>query len=348
VRAPLLVALACAVSAALASPTASADAPAQDDLVQAGRLYREGQAALDAGHVEQACRSFEQSLVHARRVDALVASAKCHELEGKTATAWAEHSEASVTAEREGDAATAASSREAAGRLAARLSKLQVDAPQTPGLIVRRDGVELAAGQLGVALAVDPGPHTITASAAGYVERTLTVKLGPDADRQTVVIPPLERATEKPPAPPADPVKPLVPAAPAPAAAGADGRQGTLDPLGVAAFVTTSVGAVGIAMGTLFGVITLGDVSAAQDDPSLCPDKRCTPKGREVIDEAETKATLSTVGFVAGGAALSAGVIMFVVIAMRDDAPDAVSPAKSAVLLAPGPGDVGAALSVSF
>ncbi len=344
-RAPLTFALACALAVGLATTAARAAPPSQDDLVAAGQSFREGTAALEAGRVEEACRSFEKSLQHARRVDALVASARCHELEGKTATAWAEHSEASVTAERDGDVATATTSREAASRLAARLSKLQIDAPPTPGLVVRRDGVTLAAGQLGVALAVDPGPHTIVATAPGYAERRLTVKLGPDADRQTVAIPPLEAATATPDVvPPPASTQPPPPAAPA----GDDGRQGTLDPLGVAAFVSTSVGAVGIAMGTLFGVITLGDVSAAQDDPSLCPDKRCTPKGREVIDEAETKATLSTVGFVAGGAALSAGVIMFIVIAMRDDAPDPAAPPKSAVRLAPGPGDVGAALSVSF
>jgi hypothetical protein len=350
-----IVALALAGSVVVAGRPARADGGgSSDDLVRAGVLYREGRAALDAGKVEEACASLEKSLALSRQLETLSSAARCHELAGKTATAWAERTEASVTAARDGQADRSATERDEASRLAAKLSKLEVVAPKTRGVVVKRDGVALSEAQLGVALAVDPGPHTITAEAPGFAARTIAVKVGADADRQTVTIPELEPLPATPAgsasAPPLASAAPSASGAAAPPPDGLGRREDVPSPLGVAAFVSTSVGAVGIAMGTLFGVIVLGDVSAAQDDPDLCPNKVCTKRGRQAIDEAETKATISTVGFVVGGTALAAGVTMFIVKAVvLDDAPaPAPSPAKAAVELAPGPGDVGASLNVIF
>jgi len=370
-----------ALAATMSASIARAGDPAgsSDDLVKAGVAFREGRAALDAGRIEEACVSLDKSLALSRQLETLSAAARCHELLGKTATAWAERTEASVMATTAGQTDRAGVERDEASRLAARLSKLEIVAPKTVGLVVKRDGVVLTEAQLGVALAVDPGPHTITAEAQGYATRTTTVKVGADADRQTVTIPALEPApagsatpgdakpgdAEPGDAKPGDakpgdangashtPPNDGPPSSSDGATPPTDGlgrREGALNPLGVTAFISTSVGAVGIAMGTLFGVIVLGDVGAAEDDPSLCPNQRCTTKGRQVIDEAKTKATISTVGFAVGGVALAAGVGMFIVIAVTsDDAPPAdAAPKKTTVRLAPGPGDVGAGLSVTF
>ncbi|HTN87463.1 MAG TPA: hypothetical protein VL242_27440, partial [Sorangium sp.] len=80
--------------------------------------------------------------------------------------------------------------------------------------------------------------------------------------------------------------------------------------LRTAGFVIGGAGAAVLGVGAVFGILAAGQASDAEDDPSLCPAKQCSPRGREEIDAAETKALVSTIGIGVGVAALGAGAIL--------------------------------------
>ncbi|MBK8942293.1 MAG: hypothetical protein IPM79_32985 [Polyangiaceae bacterium] len=264
-----------------------------------------GKAALDAGRIDEACAHFQDAAAGGAS-EALLSSGQCHELQGKTATAWREYTAASVAAGREGAADREDRARALASKLAPRLSKLRVDVlSPSPSQVVKKNGALLDPSTYGALVPIDPGSYTITASAPGRADFSATVVLRADADAQVVVVPAL--------GPPAEGS-----AGPGPGAGSPDGVTRTTTPLGVAGFVTTSLGALGIAMGTVFGVMALNEVGDAEEDPRLCPNKLCSEAGRKVLDEAETKGNAATAAFSIGGTALGAGVIIFLVRELTD------------------------------
>ncbi|MBL8743595.1 MAG: hypothetical protein JNK04_20940 [Myxococcales bacterium] len=291
-----------AVALCLAS-TALADQPA--DPAPPGALA-EARAKLDAGRVDEACAILEQSLAKERTSAVLLAAGQCHELQGKTATAYAELLAASTAAEAEGATESQDRARSLASKLVPRLSKLRIDVLAPAGdQVVRRDGVLVPRDDWGKLVFVDPGAHAVTASAAGRRDFSTQVKVGAEGDVRVVLIGELPDVNAKPAPPPAKQPEPVKPPG--------DGRTETVDPMGVAAFATSGVGLVGMVMGITFGVMALNDVGEAEEDPLLCPNKICSPAGRAVIDEAKTKATVSTVSFVVGGVSLATGITLFLV-----------------------------------
>jgi serine/threonine-protein kinase len=69
-------------------------------------------------------------------------------------------------------------------------------------------------------------------------------------------------------------------------------------------------GVVGIGVGALFGAIALSKLSQSNDGPCGA-DNHCTPAGLELRHESGTAATGSTIGFVAGAAALAGGIAIY-------------------------------------
>jgi hypothetical protein len=80
-----------------------------------------------------------------------------------------------------------------------------------------------------------------------------------------------------------------------------------------AALWTGGVGLVGILAGAVFGVIALSDSAKLRDachgDIHACPDG--SPNVPELQSGARTAAAVSTVGFIVGGAALAAGIVLY-------------------------------------
>jgi hypothetical protein len=290
---------------ALAGPgVARADAPAADP-----------RELIAQGRVDQAC-AILASAASDGSAGALIASAQCHELQGKTATAYAELLAASAAAEKEGVIETQDRARSLASKLVPRLSKLRIDvlSPKSDQ-IVKRDGNVVPPEDWGKLVNVDPGVHAVSASANGRRDFTGKVTVGAEADVRVVLIGELPDIN----APVAN-GKPSG-AKPDPEPAPPDGRTATIDPMGLAAFTTSGVGLIGMVLGITFGVMALNDASDAEDDPLLCPNKVCSQAGRAVIDEAETKATVSTVSFVVGGVSLATGITLFLVRELAMPAP---------------------------
>jgi hypothetical protein len=305
-----------AVILGFASP-ARADAPADPPTPD---VLAESRAKLDAGRVDEACALLEAAIAKERGSNLLLAAGQCHELQGKTATAYAELLAASSAAEKEGATETQDRARSLASKLVPRLSKLRIDVLAPAGdQVVKRDGQLVPREDWGKLVFVDPGAHAVSASASGRRDFSTQINVGAEADVRVVLVGELVDLNVKQPEPKAKPGP--EPAKPVDGLKASDGRTETIDPMGLAAFTTSGVGLVGLVMGITFGVMALNDVGDAEDDPLLCPNKVCSKAGRAVIDEAETKATVSTVGFVVGGVSLATGITLFLVRELAMPAP---------------------------
>lgn len=308
---------AAAVLAASALVALAAGPAHAQDKALAESLFNAGKAALESGDYKTACKNFAESQKQDPSVGTLLNLGRCNELQGRVATAWGHYKEASRFAQLRGDPDRAEAARKLAVDLEPKLSKLTVSAASpVPGLVVariRKDGaeterVEMAGGALGVPLDVDAGQYVIEASAPGYKTWSGEVTLGKDADKQTVSVPALEPA-------PADQPVPGGPAGTTPATAdeGGDGSG-----LVTAGLIVGGVGVVGIGLGAIFGIMASSTASGAEDDPALCPNKQCTQAGLDEIDSAESSATISTIGFGVGAAALAGGAVLLVLGLSQD------------------------------
>jgi hypothetical protein len=177
---------------------------------------------------------------------------------------------------------------------------------------VSMDGRVLADRLDGTALPVDIGPHVFTFEIAGRppITRNLVMTEGEKGRRERIVIDEAQ---------PQAGASPLGTAAPAsvPASApiqteprSAGGGMGAQKVLGL---VAGGVGAVGIGLGSVFGVMT---VSQKNQQQSACASlASCTSAGHaEALNDhssAMSDATISTVAFVAGGVLLAGGALLF-------------------------------------
>ncbi len=182
------------------------------------------------------------------------------------------------------------------------------DAP--PGAVAKIDGApfDLAAA---VAKRLDPGEHHVTVTAEGYepFERSVTL---PAKGGVVVVEAALRRPGE-----PAEPPPPAAPAAPELPPADAPSRAPA-----IAAF---GVGAVGVGVGAVTGILFLGKLGDLED---RCPNDRCTTAEQADIDSAGLLGNISTIAFGVGAAGLATGVILLLVSS------PAPSPGKKAAAVA--------------
>jgi len=274
-------ALALLVSAALFAPRASA----QGDAAAAEQLYKEAKALAKKGDFEAACPKFQASYALDKGLGTLVNLADCHERIGKTASAWAEWSEAVDLANRANDQREkfAKKRRDA---LEPKLPKLEVDVTNpVSGLAVYRGDTLIAQAAYGTPLAVDPGEVVVTVrrddkvlkSESVTAKASETVKVAFDLaaiDR--------EFPEEKPVAPPATaPTAPTAPPPPPPPPSG----QKTLG------YVVGGAGVVTLLAAGVLEYVAISKKSKA-DEPDQCLNGYCSPNGFETIDSAKKYATI--------------------------------------------------------
>jgi hypothetical protein len=176
---------------------------AQDEGV-AEALYREGQQLIGAGKVHEACVKFAES----ERIDpatgTLMATAACHEKEGKLATAWAEFTDAVNMAGRAHEPDRERYARAHAATLEKSLYRFTLDLPSPPmGTEVKIDARALGVGALGSAIPLDPGRHHIEVAAPHMTTWTRDIDVPETAGTERLTVS-LEGAHE---ASPVDPPK---------------------------------------------------------------------------------------------------------------------------------------------
>lgn len=309
----------------LSAPAASAD-PTAADKAMAEALFRDAKELSSAGKLADACPKFAESHRLDPKPGTILNLAACHEHQGRTASAWADYSEAAILAARARQPDREAFARGKVDELEKKLSYVSFRVPAVDGLELSLDGKSLTTAAAGTRVPLDPGEHVIEARAPGREVWTqkLEVPVGP-AER-TVEIPELtpEGGAAAPAPAPAPPEKPPA-------------SSVTEDPKRLAAWGAVGLGVVGLGVGAFFGLRTLSEKSTVDDN---CTGSFCNQAGLDANDRAYTAATLSTVGFGVGVVSLAAGVVLLVVT--KDDAKG--NAARARVSPALGPGRAGLAL----
>lgn len=311
--APLYVAIAVSVISGRARADASDPAAARAQLQQ-------GYALRQQGRCSEAIPHFTESIRLDRKPRALLNLADCEEKLGKLTAAQTHFVEARDLAQSQRVSDLRDEAERQLAAIEKKMPKLTVtlakDAPT--GTMVTRDGVELGSISLGVPLPTDPGDHTIVARAAGF-QQTVSIAIA-EGEAKTIELDPKAGKpadTDRVPVAPARPAAPPMqaehlasePVAPAPVAPPGGSEAGSRRaPAG--AFVALGAGVVGLAVGTVFLVRSSNKSSQADDICSL-PAGACPSSRRDEVtgldDDAKSAATVATIGFAAGGAALAGG-----------------------------------------
>jgi hypothetical protein len=287
------------VAACVALALWAAGTAARAEAPSAEALFREGRDAAHRGDYATACARFNESYKLVATAGTLLNLGDCEQHLGHYVTALARFRRALGELPAGDERIDIA--RSAIADLVTRVPHVTVMlAPgPTPATHVTLDGAPLERSQLGTSVEVDPGRHVVMAGRDGHLERKYVLELAESQSRGVVV----EPGASLEPAAPAPPP----PAAPPPRAAtdeGAPGhRSSTKRTLG---FVIGGVGIAGIAAGSVFGIMALGDKST-RDAHCPGPGNTCDPTGVDAVHAGSRDATVSTVAFIVGGAALATG-----------------------------------------
>ena len=309
---------------------------------RADELLVSARKLLAAHSYAAACAKLAESAEADARVPTLMALGACFEKTGQTMSAWVEYGDAAKLAASLGDSREKAA-RQRVAALAPQLAKIKISVPPAsaiPGLFIERDDEKVGPIVYDVEVPVDPGPHTVRASARGHHEWTLTVDV--KARMVAVVpIPVLKEAgadaiavvpTPAPPDPPSTRLTEVVPSAAAPdralspqteapkeavreprkeptrastkeqgsARAGNGIRPRTAIGLGLG-----GLGVLGVGLGSVMGILAKSDLDAS--NAGHCYGTTCDPSGKSLRASASGKALISTISFVGAGVALAAG-----------------------------------------
>jgi len=290
----------------LTSSLASADIPPD-----AQALFEQGIADMQANKLDVACKELAASLAKYADMGTKGALATCYTKAGKTASAWTLWKELADT---EKDPAFKASAAQHASELGPKLPRYQIKlAGAAPaGLAVTINGVAVADPTLPTALPVDPGPLVVVATATdrGEWRATLTASEGKTT---TIDIPELP-------------------------AKGVESHRVDIDPpppvehkssRKLYAGILGGVGLVGVAVGIVEGLSASSSFDDAKKlcggDVGTCPNPMVGPAQKKV-DDSRSAATLSTVAFGVGGAAVAAAVILYVTAPKESESRVAVRP----------------------
>jgi hypothetical protein len=282
--------------------------PAQAANPQAESLFREAIALMKSGSFADACPKLEASQELEAKSGTLITLASCNEQLGKTATAWVQYKEAAALARSQGRADHVNKATELADAIEPKLVKLRIDAPADADVSVTLDGKPVLAATFGVPFAIDPGPHTVEASAPGKVVWSTSVDVVADGGIHAVTIAELEPVPQPEP-PPVVPVPaPLPPPLPPPAPVVPPWQPPPPKPkdgVPVWAWVTGGLGVASLAVAVGFAIDQRAASAALDDNCGGEARDRCPPTYDFDGDHArETRDFGLFVGFGIGGAAL--------------------------------------------
>lgn len=305
----------CAVAATAVWIFSTADAraePSASDRSVAVTLFRDGKDLAARGNTTEACAKFIQSHRLDPKLGSLLHVATCHEIQGRTTSAWLAYTEAAALATRAKQDDRAKLAREKVRALEPLLAKVIVTATGVvPGQEVKLDGTLVGEGTLGAAVPVDPGEHQVTATAPSRKMWSTTVTVARGPSTVTVSVPPL--LADEPPPP--------SPVSSDPQAAEPNGDRVEADVSSAAprtiGWVLIATSAVAAGVGTGFG---LRAASQSSDANAVCPGRTCpTAEGVKMHDDAKVSALLSTVAFGVGIAAAGTG--LYLLLSSKSSSP---------------------------
>jgi hypothetical protein len=338
----LALALAVFAIASLAPRTSAADPPSAADRTLAQSLFEQGRRLMDTGHYAEAC----PKLADSQRLDpgggTLLNLALCYDKLGRLATAYTDYNDAlgQAVADHRKDREQFARDRIAA--LGARLPRIQLDVVNAPtDATVELDGTGVPATAWPTAIPVDPGAHTVHATAAGRPSLDVTVVVGESETRPVRID--LAQVIEPGPASTGTVVTPVPTPAPAPTPTPVPTPVSTVAPPAdaprtelrrpVSFWIIGGLGVVALGVSVATGVLAMNAHSDVQSkcntDRGYCSD----PSGVDSASQERTYAWISTCTVIGGALAL----ILAISLPMEEHVRD---PAKTALHLgaAPAPG----------
>lgn len=322
VRARVLGAL---IAAALLTPArpARADGSAADKAT-AEALFEHGKALMKEGHFAEACPKLTESQRIDPGVGTMLYLADCLEKNGQTASAWGQFLDAAAAARAAGQIERERKAHARAVALEGKLHRLSITllpGADVPGFEVKRDGAAVPKATFGTALPLDPGEHTVEATAPG--KKPWSTKLRVDATNTasiSLVVPVLEDAPAAP--PPVEPTSTRPVTAPAPRLIDEPGRPApraeapppivreTTSPARVVGGVLVGVGLGVTAVAGILGTLAL--VKNTDSKPDCHVNNWCTPAGTDARNTALSLATDSTITLIAGATAFTTGIVLLV------------------------------------
>lgn len=178
--------------------------------------------------------------------------------------------------------------------------RISVKAPVGTKPTVTVDDEAISSVLIGADMPADPGAHKIIATAKGLVTDTkqLTLK---DGETNGITLTLIVDPNYKPEPPP-------VAVTPVPGPAGSSTTPPPDRKMNVLPFVAFGVGAVGLGVGAVTGLIV---GSKSSDLEKNCrSDGGCPSSQDSTLSSANTMATISTIGFIVGGVGVASGVVL--------------------------------------
>lgn len=271
---------------------------------RAQALFDDGRRLMNEGRFQDACPKLAASQKLDPGAGTLMNLATCYEKNHQLASAWATFREAAAASRSSGHPDWETAARGRADKLEpelARLSVIVAKEAQPPGLVVERDGRALDPAEWGTPVPIDGGVHTIRAVAQGKKAWSTQVTIGGPRSNESVTVPPLENA---------DPgAAPVLPGKTMDQPSAGDGHANDGGTQRLVGLVAGGAGIVGLGVGAFFG---LKAKSTYNDALAQCNGSRqCDARGIELGSDATSQATISTIGFVAGGVLLAGGAVLY-------------------------------------
>jgi tetratricopeptide (TPR) repeat protein len=280
---------------------------AEDDAATrsaARKIALDGIAALQRGDAEQATQKLEKAYRVLRVPSVALWSARALAKRGLLVEASERYQEALRLEPQQGEVAVQVQARKDAAveleELTPRLPTLTLNVEGANGAEVKLilDGVVVPSALSGEERPVNPGEHRVVGVAGDEeVSQTLTLAEG---QKQTITLSFTKQqgAVAAPGAPPA--------AQPKQAEAAGDSSGGTRR---VLSYVALGVGGAGLVVGGITGVLVLRDKSDFEENPN-CRNGECLQSEADEVNGFRTLRTVSTVGFIAGGALAATGIVL--------------------------------------
>jgi hypothetical protein len=252
--------------------------------------FRRGTQLVEAGKLQDAVDAFRDALQREpASVGARLDLADCYEKIGSPASAWREYVLAEAYARKASDAREAMARSSAAG-LEVRLFVVRLVGSAPPAMEVHVDGDPIAPEIVSRgSFALAPGRHRVELTEPGKRPISEDIAGSAGGTRALTIL------FEDEPAPPP----------PTPEPSGAPGRGSAQRTWGL---VLGGVGLVGAGVGGVFGGLALSKRSTLESesrDASVGSARFYSDRSN-----ADTLAAVSTVGFIAGGVALAAGIAL--------------------------------------
>jgi len=322
-------------SVQLSAPSALADDPAA-----AQALFADARKLMSAGKFEDACPKLEESQRLSPATGTKFNLADCYQHTGRLASAWAAFLSVAASAKNANQGAREKAARDRAAALEPKLSRLAVvvpDSSQTSGLVVTRDGESVGDAEWGASMPLDPGQHTVTASAPGKHPWKAVVEIGGAGSTAKVIVPMLDDE----PAPPPPPAPTIAPPDTSSPATSTPAQPASSAPSKTPGWVLLGVGGAAVVGGAITWALRGSTVSKLQNECG--PSGTACPSGAAGdISTGKTYDALGVTLFAVGGACALAGVSWLLLSGSHGDG------ATAQLVPALGPHAGGLRLQASF